>query len=41
MESSERSLGEFKRELLTDASTDTFGVYERGGPLTLGIQIDH
>jgi hypothetical protein len=28
MESSERSLGEFKRELPTDASTDTFGVYE-------------
>jgi hypothetical protein len=28
MESSERSFGEFKRELLADATTDTFGVYE-------------
>lgn len=28
MESSERSFGEFKRELLADATTDTFGVCE-------------
>jgi hypothetical protein len=28
MESSDRTFGEFKRELLADATTDTFGVYE-------------
>jgi hypothetical protein len=28
MESSERSFGEFKQELLADATTDAFGVYE-------------